>query len=337
MNKNGDTKKEIGHIQFPHNIILHGPVGTGKTRLARFLASGIVDGKINTIEKVEQLVKGESDLEREYQNKPINEKQIKIVTFHQSYGYEDFIGGIKASTNKGNHNNITYNAEPGVFMRICNEARLDSNNNYVLIIDEINRGDISRIFGELITLIEEDKRENAENEMKVEIPNFDNLFSVPANVFIIGTMNDSDKSIALVDVALRRRFNFFDVLPNTKVIEKWIKNDELKTQVIDTFKEINNIIKNNKGIDSQIGHAFFKCLENIEQPEDQEKELIYIFNYKIFPLLKEIFYTEEDILNELLPKPSKFDEPDSKELTAENIESYLAKFKKSGDYGETKQ
>ena len=308
--------------KIPINIILHGPVGTGKTRLARFLASGIAECKINHIEEVEGLIKGESELIKEYENKQINEKQITMVTFHQSYGYEDFIGGIRAKTDEDGQ--ILYKPEPGIFMKICNNARNDTNHNYVLLIDEINRGDISRIFGELITLIEEDKRENASNEMKMAIPNFPELdseggFSVPGNVFIIGTMNDSDKSIALLDVALRRRFIFFNVPPDEGVLEGWIKDEKLKSTVGGAFNQLNERIKNAKDADSQIGHAFFKSLAN---SDDQRKELVYIFRYRIFPLLREIFYRQNGVLNNSILGGFDMDT-----LNKDNLVEFLDKFK----------
>ncbi len=325
LNKDQETKQRT-YNKIPRNIILHGPVGTGKTRFARFLAMGITDNKISSIEEIDNLIKGKSGLEKEYENRDIDKQYVQIITFHQSYGYEDFIGGIRAKTDdKGG---ILYNPEPGIFMKLCNDARKHLDHNYVLIIDEINRGDISRIFGELITLIEEDKREKAINEMKIAIPNFyqtdsDSLFSVPRNVFIIGTMNDSDKSIALLDVALRRRFIFFNVPPNYGVLEGWIKDDYLKGKAIDAFKGLNDVIKNKKDADSQIGHAFFKSLENTD---NERKELVNIFKYRIFPLLREIFYRQDNILNDLIP--NKFDE---KSLTEENIESYLDYLKKLGN------
>ena len=128
------------------------------------------------------------------------------MTFHQSYGYEDFIEGIKPTITNGN---ISYEVASGVFKKFCEAACIRPTENFVFIIDEINRGNISKIFGELITLIEDDKRE----EISVTLPYSQEEFTVPRNVYIIGTMNTADRSIALIDTALRRRFGFIEMMP----------------------------------------------------------------------------------------------------------------------------
>ena len=215
-------------------------------------------------------------------------------------------------------------------MEMCKEARKDMDRSYVILIDEINRGDISRIFGELITLIEDDKRYVNEDSpgVSLTVPNFKNKFSVPYNVFIIGTMNDSDRSIALLDVALRRRFTFFNVTPDNKVLESWIKDEDLKSRVTKAFNNLNKTINHAKNDeDSQIGHAFFKSLE---KADDQRQELVYIFKYKIFPLLSEIFYSQNDTFGDVMPDNFK-----TEKLTVENIEKYLAKLEALGDSIET--
>lgn len=120
------------------------------------------------------------------------------ITFHQSYGYEDFIEGIKPTVTNGN---ISYEVASGVFKKFCEAAMMNPASNFVFIIDEINRGNISKIFGELITLIEEEKRE----EFSATLPCSQEEFTVPKNIYIIGTMNTADRSIALMDTALRRR------------------------------------------------------------------------------------------------------------------------------------
>ena len=248
-----------------------------------------------------------------------------MVTFHQSYGYEEFIGGITAETDG---NSIRYRMKEGIFMELCKQARKHIDRPYVILIDEINRGDISRIFGELITLIEEDKRYVNKDSpgIALTVPNFKDKFSVPDNVFIIGTMNDSDRSIALLDVALRRRFIFFNIKPDSKVLERWIKDEGLESKVERALIELNKKIEKEKDADSQIGHAFFKSLENTN---DERKGLVYIFKYKIFPLLSEIFYAQDEVSKVLIP--NKFN---IKNLNVNNIEDYLDELIKLGDSSE---
>lgn len=324
--QNKNTKQELESSSLPRNIILHGPVGTGKTYLARKLANYIAQGQISDLSEIEKLLNENIDPKNPVLF-PIKDNNVRMVTFHQSYGYEEFIGGITAETDG---NSIRYCMKEGIFMELCKEAREHMDRPYVILIDEINRGDISRIFGELITLIEEDKRYVNEDSpgVSLTIPNFKDKFSVPYNVFIIGTMNDSDRSIALLDVALRRRFIFFNITPDSKVLERWIKDEVLKKELIKAFKGLNekiNLAKNDE--DSQIGHAFFKSLE---KADDQRQELVYIFKYKIFPLLSEIFYSQNEALGDVMPDNFK-----KEKLTIENIEKYLAKLEALGDSIET--
>ena len=132
------------------------------------------------------------------------------MTFHQSYGYEDFIEGLRPELKDGQ---VNYSVRPGIFRKACEKAA-SSTENYVLIIDEINRANISKVFGELITLLEPDKREGKTNAITVKLPYSHKLFSVPANLYLIGTMNTADRSIALLDTALRRRFEFEELQPD---------------------------------------------------------------------------------------------------------------------------
>ena len=322
----------------PRNIILHGPVGTGKTYLAQVIAAGIINGNIRTAGDIERLIAGDDQNVDETMPSEVDKDKLVKVTFHQSYGYEDFIGGIRAKVVGGQ---IEYRSESGIFKTLCDRAREDLNSPYVIIIDEINRGDISRIFGELITLIEKDKRFHAPSKgMTLKIPNFEEGFSVPENVFIIGTMNDSDRSIALLDVALRRRFVFFRVKPAKRLIEKWIKTNpglnsqEFSSTVVKLFESLNQKILETKGEDFQIGHAFFSDFRDSE--EDQYETLRHIFVYNIIPLLKEIYHGGDEILYEKV-LDSKFfskkgdDEnsyyvPDDEKLY--NIESFKKEIRK---------
>lgn len=157
------------------------------------------------------------------------------------------------------------------------KLKTEENINYVLILDEINRANISKVFGELITLIEEDKRIGNENEMSVTLPNGEE-FSVPPNLYLIGTMNTADKSIALVDIALRRRFQFISVYPDPSVIDKFCKSND-KTEKIDFMIRVNTLLRKEKGVDFQIGHAYFL----------KSNSLADVINENIIPLLTEYF------------------------------------------------
>ncbi|MGC9080040.1 MAG: McrB family protein, partial [Nanopusillaceae archaeon] len=221
-------------------------VGTGKTYFARILGKGIINGNIKNLDDLEhwlsKLKSGDESLDELY-SKKIENDRLFTVTFHQSYSYEDFIEGIRA---KASGDKIEYEIEPGIFKEVCNNAKKPENKtkSYVIIIDEINRGDISRIFGELITLLDDDKRCRGENndylEFYLKLPYSKEDFCVPENVYVIGTMNDSDRSIALLDIALRRRFTFIKVPPNEVILERWIKDDdEFKQMVKSVFNTLN--------------------------------------------------------------------------------------------------
>jgi hypothetical protein len=291
-----DSKQKL-----PKNIILHGPVGTGKTFISNIIAQGIIKNSIQNISEIEDIINSE-------QNNSTNilpDNNIKRVTFHKSYSYEDFIAGIKAVSENGN---ISYRIEDGIFKEFCDIASKNSDQNYVFIIDEINRGDISRIFGELITLIEEDKRGISINlPFKREGKAID--FSVPRNLYIIGTMNDSDRNIALIDVALRRRFTFFRVGFNENLLSQWLKvlGDEYSNKIKEFVKYLNEEIKTRMGEDYEIGHAFFAPIIKMKDVNEAQDEVYIIFKYRIFPLLEEYFYSDREILTEFLKEFYEYD------------------------------
>lgn len=233
------------------NQIIYGPPGTGKTY---------------------QLKKEYFHLFKEY----------KFITFHQSYSYEEFIEGIRPST--GKNGELKYEVQDGIFKELAKKAEQDPDNKYAIFIDEINRGNISKIFGELITLLEEDKRINAENELKVTLPYSKDEFGIPSNLYVIGTMNTADKSIALIDVALRRRFEFKPLYPNYDLPK--LKNKGL-------LEKLNKQIIEKIGPDCQVGHAYF--LEG-----NGAFDLTKVMNNKIIPLLQEYFYNELSTIEEIL-------------------------------------
>lgn len=366
----------------PLNQILYGPPGTGKTYNTINKALEIIDGFVPD-DRAEAKAKFE-----EYKKAG----QIEFVTFHQSYGYEEFVEGIKAKTSdKG----IEYEIEAGIFKKLSKIANknieqtkentiikkdfdvmfkekildklfenekleikmkkssfyikevdgthisfdksggdsqhvlliknlkamyeagenkiimgglsqyynplleylLDNNEikneekeplkNYILIIDEINRGNISKIFGELITLIEPSKRIGADEEIKVKLPYSNDDFGVPSNLYIIGTMNTADRSIALMDTALRRRFDFTEMMPCTELIDFKVDGINIKSML----EKINKRVEYLYDRDHTIGHAYFISLKD-DNITDKKAELDNIFRNKIIPLLQEYFYDD---------------------------------------------
>ena len=211
---------------------------------------------------------------------------IETVTFHPSYSYQDFVEGITVVTKEDN--NIEYKVQDGIFKKICDRAIANEKYNYVLIIDEINRGDISSIFGELFTLLEDSKRKDENEEMSINLPyakddkgNPEKLI-VPSNLYIVATMNTVDKSIALIDVALRRRFDFEECMPKYDLLEmkKYIDID--LPQLLETLNERITILKNEN---YQIGHSYFLNI-------DSREKFVEVMKKSIIPLLQEYFYDD---------------------------------------------
>ncbi len=359
----------------PLNQILYGPPGTGKT--------------YDTIEKALQIIdpdfldnnKTDRKKLKDRFNKLKEAGQIEFVTFHQSYGYEEFVEGIKAIPpgKTGNDiNDMIYDIVDGVFKKICDKAekgitsedtisfdhayeeylkKIDetkelktktgatfrilknardnftlltgtdfksngsitkeklqkyvlynkivdwasylpivgneikalmnnesniSNKNYILIIDEINRGNISKIFGELITLIEDSKRIGADEEMRVTLPYSGESFGVPKNLYIIGTMNTADRSIALMDTALRRRFEFVEMMPKPELLTgQKVEGVNLEAMLNSINKRIEYLYDR----DHMIGHSYFLGIK-------YKKQLDNVMRNKVIPLLQEYFYDD---------------------------------------------
>lgn len=226
-------------------------------------------------------------------------KRYSFVTFHQSYGYEEFVEGLRPLLDgDAEAGEIKYEIRSGVFKELCRRARLAPDQRFAMVIDEINRGNISKILGELITLIEPDKREGAENAISVTLPYSGESFSVPGNIDIIGTMNTADRSLALLDTALRRRFEFVPVMPDAR--------DEsgaplaglrvgLGEQVIDIPRMLNSINQRVEALydrDHCIGHAYFTPLANVPDGDERLVALQQVFSTRILPLLEEYFFED---------------------------------------------
>lgn len=280
-------------LKYKHNIILQGAPGTGKTYNTAAIALsvlGITDIDLTNHEKV---------MER---YKSLQDNQIFFTTFHQSLDYEDFVEGLKPhvqTDETGQSIGVTYEPEDGIFKRACRAVQTDESNELpvVLILDEINRGNISKIFGELITLLEADKREGSSHPIQITLPYSKLPFSVPSNLYIIGTMNTTDRSTGSLDYALRRRFAFVTLKSNVEVIEKYydgIQNQELKPVAVALFNDIKAFIENPQHLSSEldiddlmVGHSFFMATT--------EQELFYKMKYEVIPLVNE--YINDGILN----------------------------------------
>ncbi|WP_285880477.1 McrB family protein [Neobacillus mesonae] len=289
---------ENDELLFAPNLILYGPPGTGKTYQVASKALEIIYqmAQDDLTEKIDI---------KNYYKKLQQQGQIRFVTFHQSYAYEDFIEGLRSD------GKASFVPKDGIFKQIVIDAlfagltqssytlnyeerkskvlealeqnqefHFDRADRYVMIIDEINRANISKVFGELITLLEEDKRLTTENETIVKLPYSGDTFVLPPNLYIIATMNTADRSIALLDTALRRRFEFEEIMPQPSLLSS-IDDIDLPT----LLHRINQRIEVLYSRDHMIGHAYFIHVETVEQ-------LISTMQNKIIPLLKEYFYDD---------------------------------------------
>jgi len=262
-------------------VVLYGPPGTGKTYKAFTVAKELASRNV---------------YQRQFADLTDSEKalieaadgQVRVCTFHPGWGYEDFIEGLRPKTISGQ---MVFEPSDGLFKRLCTDAAKQPDRHFFLIIDEINRGDLPRIFGELITTIESDKRDR-----KIKLPVTGLSFCVPRNVFIIGTMNTADRSISIMDTALRRRFGFVELLPDSSLLSgkqagdlhlgPWL--DALNTRLRQHLKrDARNL---------QIGHAYLMP----PQPINSVTDFARVLRDDIIPLLEEYCYDDFNTLKEIL-------------------------------------
>lgn len=265
-------------------VILYGPPGTGKTYWAELTARELAahanfgqpfDALME--EQKQQVIAGEGAFAR-------------MCSFHPAYGYEDFLEGYRPESSDSGQ--MRFARRDGLFKRVCDDAAKRPNNSFYLIIDEINRGDIPRIFGELLTLLEKDKRGKS-----VLLPLSGRPFKIPDNVYVIGTMNTADRSIALLDTALRRRFGFVELLPDPALLGTMTLNG---VPLGPWLKALNRRILEHIGRDArnlQIGHSY---LLNAGHPIDDFERFTRIVQEDIIPLLEEYCYEDYSALERIL-------------------------------------
>lgn len=317
----------IDNFKFPQNTILYGPSGTGKTYNSIFYSVGIIEKDKNIIDMIENENMNISDEIKEEIFSKFNvlkkEGQIEFLTFHQSYSYEDFVEGIRPILKNNEEDkkesneeekDLKYTLYSGIFKDICERAIKYPDKNYVLNIDEINRGNISKIFGELITLLEPTKRLGEAEELEIRLPYSGEEFGVPKNLYILGTMNTADRSIALLDIALRRRFNFIEMPPRYNLLKPInIETNEINLQEL--LKAINTRIEILLDKDHLIGHSYFINIKSFE-------DLKAIFKNSIMPLLQEYFYDDFEKIKFVLNIKDDEDNKDNNSIIRkEKIES----------------
>lgn len=264
-------------LKYKKNLILQGPPGVGKSFIAKRLAYTLLECK--------------------------DDKRVEMIQFHQSYAYEDFIQGYRPNEEG------KFQLQNGIFYNFCRRAQQMPDKPFVFIIDEINRGNLSKIFGELMLLIEADKR-GREYAVALTYTN-DNYpgFYIPENLYLIGMMNTADRSLAMVDYALRRRFNFVDLEPEfeSEKFRKYLRDRRMSETLVDKIVRqmtaLNQLIdkdENNLGRGYRIGHSFF-CPLNGEGPFD-ETWYRRVIDYEIVPLLNEYWFDQPDKVSQQIEK-----------------------------------
>jgi hypothetical protein len=249
-------KRARSLLDLKRQLILQGVPGTGKTHVARCLANLITGGR---------------------------EEAIRLVQFHPAYSYEEFVEGIKVKSVETNgRHDVTYPVEDGLLCAFAAEASRRPSEPHVLIIDEINRGNLPRVFGELLYLLEY-------RDQAIGLPYSKRGFRLPANLYLLGTMNAADRSVALVDQALRRRFSFLEMPPDVAVLSAWLRTHPPRAgaafaqTIVALFERLNERLRCDLGPQCQVGHSYFMV------PDLDEAQLQVVWDHHVRPLLEEYF------------------------------------------------
>ncbi len=282
----GELERMMRILRSKKNLILQGPPGVGKTFIARKLAYVLMGEK------------GEGA-----------EKRITGVQFHQSYSYEDFVGGFRPDVKD---ERMVFKPQDGPFLDMCAEAQANPDDAHVMLIDEINRGNLSRVFGELLMLIEADKRKEEHGVTLQHQPERYHSFFVPKNVYIIGTMNLADKSLTGMNVAMRRRFGFYDLEPQfgEPVFKDWLSKtempQEMQVRINSNMSKLNTTISKDDSLDFNyaVGHSFF-CPPQNEPVNDWDAWYETVVDYEIRPLLREYWFDDPERANDESDKLKK--------------------------------
>lgn len=256
------VKPLLAMVERTRNVLLYGPPGTGKTWLVTQFAKAFTDAN-----------------------------KREMVTFHQSFAYEEFVEGLKPVI--ADHGQVAYAVQDGVFKRICRAARDNPSQKYLLVIDEINRANIAKVLGELITLIEDDKRtgEKQTNAVETTLPYSGEKFGVPENLTILGTMNTADRSIALLDLALRRRFTFVEMPPDPALLPDDVAGVNLQALLSRLNRRVAALLDR----DHCIGHSYLMGVKT-------EDDLHFAWYHRVLPLLQEYFYHDGERMQAVIGK-----------------------------------